>query len=200
MTRITGQARKKELLIAGRNLIFQEGPNRFTIRRLAEMVGITEPAVYRHFPSKEDLIVELIHFMFEGWQEHLEALQRERLPASEKLIKLGKFHLNHLINHEFNPILLIIEAGDPHQPRIAQALSEKGERITGAMAAIITEARRRGEFAKDLQTRPAVLALMGVLQGSLLRWTLTRSTAGLAADVEGAIKLVLKGFSAGKSA
>lgn len=197
--RLKSGDRKLELLNVGRNLIFHEGPNRFTIRRLAEAVGITEPAIYRHFKNKEELLIELIHHMFEGWEEHLEALLLEPVPAADKLIRLGKYHLNHLIRHEFNPLLLVIEASAPDQPKIADALNQRGEVIIRAMASIINSAKVSGEFLPDLNVKSAVLAVMGVLQGSLIRWTLSRSTAGLTADVEGAIRIVVSGFSAGPS-
>lgn len=187
--------RPAELLRAAQNLIFTEGPGRFTMRRLGEAVGITEPAVYRHFGSKEELLLALIAFMFDGWQEKLDALCALDLPASEKVIRLGKIHISHLIDHQFNPILLLSEAADPNQFRVAKALGEKGQRFTETMASIFTKGKIGGEFPPDLCVRFATQAVMGVLQGSLIRWTLTHSNRGLAADLEGSIRLILRGVA-----
>jgi len=190
------QSRKSEILLAARNLIFLEGASKLTMRRLGEAVAITEPAVYRHFRNKEELLGELVRFMFDGWEEKLTALKAEPGSASEKLIKLGKLHLNHLFEHQFNPVLLLSEASVAEQPAVAAVLNEKGERIASVMAAVIQEGCTSGEFPPDLHIRSALLAILGVLQGSLIRWTLTRSTRGLASDVDGALRLVVKGLSA----
>ncbi len=187
--------RKRQILLAARNLVFAEGTTRLTMRRIGEAVDISEPAVYRHFRSREELLRALIQFMFEGWEEKLVALTRERKSAAEKLIKLGRIHLTHLIEHEFNPVLLISEACVTDQPGIAAAMTEKGNRIAAVMNSILEEGRASGEFAHDLCIRSASLALFGVLQGSLIRWTLSRSTRGLAADLEGALRLIIKGLS-----
>jgi len=165
------------------------------MRRVGEAVDISEPAVYRHFKNKEDLLRTLINFMFEGWEEKLVALKGENISASEKLIKLGKIHLTHLIDHQFNPVLLLSEVGLTEQPSITEALNEKGERIAAVMASILKEGCASGEFAADLNIKSAILAILGVLQGSLIRWTLSRSTRGLASDLEGALRLIIKGLA-----
>ncbi|MBF0407581.1 MAG: TetR/AcrR family transcriptional regulator [Candidatus Riflebacteria bacterium] len=189
------QNRKMEILLAARNLVFSEGVTRLTMRRVGEAVDISEPAVYRHFQNKEDLLRALINFMFEGWEEKLVALKNESKPASEKLIKLGKIHLSHLIDHQFNPVLLLSEANIADQPTINATLIDKSDRIAAVMTSILKEGIDSGEFSDNLNIRSASLAIFGVLQGSLIRWTLSRSTKGLSSDLEGALKLIIKGFS-----
>lgn len=189
------QSRKMQILLAARNLVFSEGTAKLTMRRVGEAVDISEPAVYRHFKNKEDLLRALINFMFEGWEEKLIALKQESIPASEKLIKLGKIHLSHLIDHQFNPVLLLSEANIAEQPSITATLTEKGNRISAVMTAIFKEGCASGEFAADLSIKSAALAVFGVLQGSLFRWTLSRSTKGLSSDLEGALRLIIKGLS-----
>ena len=189
------QSRKLQILLAARNLVFSEGAAKLTMRRVGEAVGISEPAVYRHFQNKEALLRGLIHFMFEGWEEKLHALKQESISASEKVIKLGKIHLTHLIDHQFNPLLLISESGLAEQPSVTAAMTEKGDRIAAVMTSILQEGRSSGEFAADLNLKSASLAIFGVLQGSLVRWTLSRSTRGLSSDLEGALRLIIKGLS-----
>ncbi|HOY68212.1 MAG TPA: TetR/AcrR family transcriptional regulator [Candidatus Ozemobacteraceae bacterium] len=188
--------RKAELLLAARNLIFVEGTAKLTMRRVGEAVSITEPAVYRHFRNKEELLRALIEFMFEGWQEKLDGLREASMPASKKLLRLGTLHLTHLFEHQFNPVLLLSEANMSEQPAIKATLNAKGELMFEAMAAMVREGCESGEFPADLNVKSACLALLGTLQGSLIRWTLTRSTRGLAADVEGALRLIIRGLAA----
>jgi AcrR family transcriptional regulator len=189
------QDRKTQIILAARHLVFSEGASSLTMKRVGEAVAITEPAVYRHFRNREDLLRSLINFMFEGWEEKLQALKDEPVPASEKLIRLGKIHLAHLMDHQFNPVILLSEAGKVEQPSIAAALNEKGDRIAAIMVSILREGMASGEFASDLNVKSASLALFGVLQGSLIRWTLSKSARGLSPDLEGALRLIIKGLA-----
>ena len=48
--------RRKEITRAARRLIIKRGAEHVTIRGIAEEVGISEAAIYRHFRSKKDIL------------------------------------------------------------------------------------------------------------------------------------------------
>lgn len=50
---------------AARRIIADEGHEQFTLRRLGTELGVTAPALYAHFASKEDLIKEVAHREFD---------------------------------------------------------------------------------------------------------------------------------------
>jgi AcrR family transcriptional regulator len=52
---------KSAAVLAGRNLIEVGGLPALGIRRVAENIGVTAPALYRHFRSLEDLLCEISH-------------------------------------------------------------------------------------------------------------------------------------------
>jgi AcrR family transcriptional regulator len=47
---------KDKILRAGRELLEREGADAVSMRRVAEAVGITPMAIYRHFANREDLL------------------------------------------------------------------------------------------------------------------------------------------------
>lgn len=56
----SGTARKALILEAAERLVLELGHEATTMRAVAAEVGITEPAVYYHFPSKDVLLVSLL--------------------------------------------------------------------------------------------------------------------------------------------
>ncbi|MTK44357.1 helix-turn-helix domain-containing protein, partial [Nocardia seriolae] len=52
--------RREQLLVAGARLIADRGFLGMRLDDLGAAVGISGPAVYRHFPNKEALLVELL--------------------------------------------------------------------------------------------------------------------------------------------
>ena len=56
--RLSGGARKIAILAAVRPLLAEKGIKGTTSRELAEVAGISEALLFRHFPSKEDLYAE----------------------------------------------------------------------------------------------------------------------------------------------
>lgn len=52
---------KKKIITAAWKLLQSQGTNGFSMRKLAELVGMTVSSLYYHFPSKEALFEELIN-------------------------------------------------------------------------------------------------------------------------------------------
>jgi AcrR family transcriptional regulator len=57
--RLPGQERHQQLLETARAIIREEGPAALTLIRLAERAGVTKPITYRHFRTREALLVAL---------------------------------------------------------------------------------------------------------------------------------------------
>lgn len=52
--------RRGEILDAATTVFYRRGYDAGTMREIAEAVGVSEPALYRHFTGKEDLFEEII--------------------------------------------------------------------------------------------------------------------------------------------
>ncbi|MFY0989057.1 TetR/AcrR family transcriptional regulator [Halomonas sp. C05BenzN] len=77
-------------------------------RELAKRLGITQPLLYRYFPSKESLIERVYHEVYvKRWQPHWEALIIDRSrPLQERLITLYQEYTRVIFNYEWVRILM----------------------------------------------------------------------------------------------
>ncbi len=55
--------RRKEIIAAAFDLISAHGIQELTIRKIASVVGVSEPALYRHYSSKTDILSAVIDEM-----------------------------------------------------------------------------------------------------------------------------------------
>jgi AcrR family transcriptional regulator len=55
--------RQKEIISAAFDLISEQGIQELTIKKIAQAVGVTEPAIYRHFASKNEILSSVIDEM-----------------------------------------------------------------------------------------------------------------------------------------
>ncbi|RCK79330.1 MAG: Transcriptional regulator, TetR family [Candidatus Ozemobacter sibiricus] len=188
--------RKSELLDAARDLIFSEGAGRFTMRRLAQRVGITEGAVYRHFASKEELLLALLARLFDRMRRGFAALARHAAPAPVRLRTLGRLHLALLLESRINPALLLSDAIDPEQASLRQVLARQLEFFRRLIGGIIRQGMREGSLSATLDAEAAVRCVLGLLQGAVIRWTIAGGAVGLRAQVDRSLCLLLAGFGA----
>lgn len=83
---------KAAAIVAGRNLIESGGLPALGIRRVAEKIGVTAPALYRHFASLEELLVEITcQVRQEIGELMLERRKRVRSNRDIKKFELEKF-------------------------------------------------------------------------------------------------------------
>jgi AcrR family transcriptional regulator len=54
MKKYSTEIRKEQIKEAALEIIYQSGINKFTTRRLAEKIGISEATIFRHFISKNE--------------------------------------------------------------------------------------------------------------------------------------------------
>ena len=79
--------RQKEITGAALRLIAERGIQNLTIRNLAKSIGVTEAAIYRHFPGKSEIIRALI-MRFEKmiqWHEGLRGWAAIRMYAMNRI-------------------------------------------------------------------------------------------------------------------
>lgn len=58
---------QKRLILAGIRELEEHGPADFSLRRVAQLSGVSCAAPYRHFKSREDLIIEIMNYVNSKW-------------------------------------------------------------------------------------------------------------------------------------
>lgn len=86
--------RRRQLMDAGARLIAERGFLGMRLDDLGAAVGISGPAVYRHFPNKEALLVELLVGVSERLLDGGKAVVARTGTAEEALTGLVDFHLD----------------------------------------------------------------------------------------------------------
>jgi len=69
-----GADTRNRILIAARRVLAEEGSDRFTTRRVAELAGVSHGMCHYHFKDKRDLILALLVHARRDWVEPLEEL------------------------------------------------------------------------------------------------------------------------------
>jgi AcrR family transcriptional regulator len=87
--RLRSPHRRDEILAAAASLYITYGPSKTTTRQIAEAVGISQPSLYAHFPTKDALSYALAERSF--------SILEERLSQFEDLQAGPKAHLEGLI-------------------------------------------------------------------------------------------------------
>lgn len=95
MTRPRSDTRERIQDVA-RELFAQQGVQRTSLQDIADKLGITKPALYYHFPSREELVRSIVQPLIDdGEQFVVEQEQRDHADVRELLEGYFDFHYRH---------------------------------------------------------------------------------------------------------
>lgn len=102
--RITTEERKAQIIQEAIQIIHENGFPALSIRELAGRVGISEPAIYRHFENKDDIIMGILDKM----QEFGQHIQQQLQGVDGELEKIRQLILLQLAYFEKNQAMTTI--------------------------------------------------------------------------------------------
>src|ERR1041385_8911099 len=88
--------RKEAIVEAALPLFARKGSAKTTTRDLARAAGVSEPLLYKHFPSKEALFLEIQNFVCKGTDPLIQRLG-DLEPSTSTLVHLVYFLMRVLI-------------------------------------------------------------------------------------------------------
>ncbi|MBT5759654.1 MAG: TetR/AcrR family transcriptional regulator, partial [Candidatus Marinimicrobia bacterium] len=96
--------RQNQIIQESIQLIAEKGIQGLTIKNISKAIGISEPAIYRHFENKDDIILAIISTMKQNTEEELSHVD-ENNPTIDKIKKMIQGHTDRFIK---NPSLTAI--------------------------------------------------------------------------------------------
>jgi TetR/AcrR family transcriptional regulator len=163
-------ARQQDILQALALLLETTGATRITTARLAQQVGVSEAALYRHFPSKAR--------MFEGLIEFIEAtlFSRINLILEEDTAMTARMHkvlTLVLAFAERNPGLCRILVGDAltgEAERLRVRMAQFYDRLELQLKQIVRESSLREASVTELPAAEAASLLLAVVEGRIAQY------------------------------
>ena len=159
MSTAAGLATRERLLAAARGLIEEGGYGSASVAAIAERAGVAAGTLYRHFPSKEDLFVEVFRSVCAGEERAMfAATTADSGSASERLQEvLATFAQRALRNRRLAWALI----AEPVDPRVdAERLAYRAR-----YAELIAATLAAGIAAGELPTQDVALTAAALVGG-----------------------------------
>ncbi len=194
--RKSAQDRKAEIVQTAIRLAAELGPDRVTTQRLADEVGLTQPAIFRHFPTKADIWVSVGQFIVGRF-----AAQPDNDPEapSEPLAHLRATISRHLSSLSRHPaITAILFSRELHVEN--EELRAHFEKMMAArragFARLIEQARDAGRLRAGIVPEDGAALVLATIQGLAMRWSLEKRRFDLQAEGERLIFGLLDNWAA----
>ncbi|NIY92993.1 nucleoid occlusion factor SlmA [Vibrio diazotrophicus] len=163
--------RREEILQALAEMLeSNEGASRITTAKLAAQVGVSEAALYRHFPSKARMFEGLIEFIEESLMSRINRIVDEEKDTLNRIRLVMQLIL---VFSERNPGLTRILSGHAlmfENERLRDRINQLFERIETSLRQILRERKIREGKSFPVDEKTLAAQLLGQVEGSLNRF------------------------------
>ena len=180
----TTAIRRDQIVTAVRKLIINRGSENVTVRAIANEVGLSEGALYRHFKSKRDILSLLADTIELDLLGDININTTEGSSYMEILDNVLRGHLSAIKQRQgisFQVIAEIISLGDKKlNKRIYEIINKYMEGIKE----LLKKGVESGELRKDLDLDGTALVFFGMIQGLVNIWALSNYESNLEENYE----------------
>jgi AcrR family transcriptional regulator len=193
--RKSAEHRKAEIVDAALRLADELGPERLTTEAIAGAVGLTQPAIFRHFPKKQALweavATRIGSVMETRWAkaQHADATPLGQIRA----VVAAQLRLIQTI--PAIPAILFSRELHTRNQGLREAFFGLLLRFHRLLTNLATRARSAGELRTDLEPGDAAFLILGLVQGLAVRWSISGRAFDLAEEGSRLLEIQLHGFA-----
>jgi AcrR family transcriptional regulator len=170
--RKSAELRKTEIVATVLDLADRIGPDRVTTAAVATSVGVTQPALFRHFPTKaalwEAVACHVSDQLFIAWREALAAADTP--PA--RLTALIAAQLGQIAATPAMPMLLFSRELNVENDALRAAFRALLAAFQAHLVEEVASGQRSGALRTDVAAADVTVLLTGLVQGVAIRWAL----------------------------
>ena len=132
---------KRQHVVDTAYALFKRGGFHATgIDRIIAEADIAKMTMYRHFPSKDELIVEVLDYRAGRFERQLDRLEQEGITAEQKIERIFDWHERWFRSADFHGCLFahaLAEFGDLAHP-VFKAVARQKNGLRSRMQAVLT--------------------------------------------------------------
>lgn len=165
--------RQKEIIESALELINEMGIQGLTIKNLSKKIGITEPAIYRHFENKIQILISMLDMLQKNSREIFKSEIDSEEETFKKIEKLFSKHFQMFVQKPAMASIVFSEEIFRNEPLLEKKTSEVIEQNNQVLTDILKNGQKKGEIRTDADASHLALFLLGTLRLFVKRWQLS---------------------------
>jgi len=162
--------RQKEIIDASLQLIAEGGIQGLTIKNIANKVGFTESAIYRHYENKIQILIAILNL----FKEKSELFFANELQTNHNAItKIENLYLTHFMQFSITPSLVAVIFSEEifrNETILVEKVQEIMKSTFSSLSTIIATGQKNNEIRADMPTITLCTVIMGSLRMFVKQW------------------------------
>jgi len=185
--------RQIEIIEAATKRIDEHGIQDLTIKTLAADLNLSEAALYRHFKSKNEILLGLLTYFIEEMKGRLDLIlsNKDRSP-SELLKDLFDSQLKTFVQKPSVVSVIFSESIFQFNKELSSTVSSMMELMQNHIEGIVKKGQANGSFSKMVGISTTTTIIMGGMRITVLKWKLSGHKSDLNKEGNKVLSGILK--------
>ena len=176
--------RQKEIINISIKLIAEKGIQQLTIKNISKNMGISEPAIYRHFDSKMDILLGILSDFKTNTKTAFKQIQSVDKSVVQQLEKIFTTHFKRFAANPALAAVIFSEEIFQNDKRLAERVNLIMQLNQNMIIKIIEKGQQNNEIRSDIPEKQLSIIIIGALRLIVAKWRLSKYSFDL--EQEGA--------------
>ncbi len=173
----------------------EHNPGDITTSAVAKRMGLTQGALFRHFPSKDAIVQATMEWVADRLLTRVDKAAQTASSALTALEAMFMAHIEFVIEHPGIPRMLIGELQRSEDTVTKRMVRTLIRRYSERLIRLMEEGKRAGQLDPGLDTSAASTLFIGTIQGLVLQSLLTGNVKRIRGEAPGAFAIFRRGIA-----
>lgn len=198
--RLSTEERQSEIVRVAVHLAAEKGIDSVTTQDMADAMNVTQGAVFKHFPTKDDIWFAVISWIRGRLMSVLEKAASEATDPVNAIERMFYAHITFISKHPAIPRLLFTEMLHKKNSKLRDLIQEIISGYEGKVAGLLEAAKEQSLVAHDLDSQNAAVLYIGMIQGLFMQVSIFGGKRSLLDEAKKTFPIYLYGIKKRKDA
>lgn len=192
--RMDASERQDEIIQAALDLAAKHGVESVTTQDMADALGLTQGAIFRHFPTKDDIWLAAIQWVRSHLMKAVGAAATKGVNPLDALEKMFFAHVSFIARHPAIPRLVFSDQLLRRDTRLKLLIQEIVTGYEAKIAGLLGQAKVAGLARQDVNEDSAATLFIGMIQGLVLQSNIFGGRRSLLDEAKKVFPIYLNGI------
>lgn len=198
--RLSAEARQEQIIQVAVDLAGKRGMQGVTTQEMADAMGLTQGAIFRHFPTKDAIWIAAINWLRESLMGVLGAAVRDAKDPLDALERMFHAHVSFISRYPAIPRIVFSGKMLDENPKLKALVQGILSGYEARVVKLLLEAKAAGLVRSDLDEGGAATLFLGMIQGLVVQIKIIGVDRSMQEEARKVFPIYLAGIKGGSAA
>lgn len=165
--------RQLEIIEVSGKILIEKGIKGLTTKTVASEMNFSESAIYRHFKSKEEILVALLSLLKQNMNKRLTSEIKPQNTATENFKAVFTSQFNYFKKNPHFVVAVLSDGLLDESEEIKSIILQLMQNKMQLLAQILEQGKQTNEYTTEISTEDLLPIILGSFRFQMLKWKLS---------------------------